>query len=479
MSGLARGRRFLRDYAWIATAEVGSKAAGFVAFALLARRLGPESYGAVELAVAVAMVGLLLVDFGLGPTAARIATRDPARMHDMTGSVPAIRSALALAAVALATGCAGWLAGDAEGAQLIVLFAAALLFAAWTLDWLFQSLDRVKWVAPAQLLRMSVFLLGTLLFVHGRDQLLRIGFIEIAGFAALALYYVAAARAQGQRPRLQPDAGTVYELIREAAPVGAGQLLWVLNQYLPTLAIAWWLAGDELAYFAAAHRIVFGLGSFVFLYFFTLYPLLVRATADRREDFVPLTDLSLRVTAWLGGLVAIAGSLMARPLCSLAFGDAFEPSAPLLACLVWALPIHLVSGHARFSLIAAGEPISHMWAQAAGLVVSLCGCALLIPAFGALGAAIALLASACWVWLQAHVATRRRVGPIPGLAPLLRPAAATGLSLAIGLGAPLESAVAQTLTAIALFATLAAVLERRALRSLPALLTRASESSQP
>ena len=51
--------------------------------------------------------------------------------------------------------------------------------------------------------------------------------------------------------------------------------------------------------------------------------------------------------------------------------------------------------------------------------------------------------------------------------------------LAIGLGAPLESAVAQTLTAIAVFATLAAVLERRALSSLPALLSRASESSQP
>ena len=45
--------------------------------------------------------------------------------------------------------------------------------------------------------------------------------------------------------------------------VGSGQLLWVLNQYLPTFVGASWLASSELAYYAAAHRVVFGLGSWL------------------------------------------------------------------------------------------------------------------------------------------------------------------------------------------------------------------------
>jgi len=463
-------RRLAHDYAWIAGGELLSKGMAFAAFALLARVLAPEAYGALELAVAVAMVGLLIVDFGLGPTAARIMTREPGRAEAMTGSVPAIRSVLALVALIAALASGPALSNSEDGRALITLYAGALLFAPWLLDWLFQGLDRVAWVAPAQLLRMTVFLLGVALFVDGPEQLLRVGWIEIAGFAALAAYYVLAARAHDQRPALRPDAPSVRELIREAAPVGAGQLLWVLNQYLPTFAIAWWLGGNELAYFGAAHRVVFGLGSFVFLYFFTLYPSLVRATSERRDEFVPLTTLSLRATAWLGCAGAIAGTLLAEPLSLLAFGREFGPTAPLLALLVWALPIHLLSGHARFALIAAGEPGAHLRAQAFGVAVTLVACALLVPSHGATGAAAALLIAALAVWAFAHGATRRRVGALPGWAPLWRPLAATAGSLAAAFALPTDSPWLRAALGTGGFVGLGLLWERRALAALPELL---------
>ena len=61
--------RIVRDYAWIAGAEILAKGMGFAAFAVLARVLAPPAYGVLELAVAVSMVALLGVDFGLGATA--------------------------------------------------------------------------------------------------------------------------------------------------------------------------------------------------------------------------------------------------------------------------------------------------------------------------------------------------------------------------------------------------------------------------
>lgn len=470
MSPSFRVERIVRSYAWIAGAEILSKGMGFVAFALLARVLAPPAYGVLELAVAVSMVALLFVDFGLGPTAARTMTTDPERADSMTGSVPAIRLGLALLSLLLAIGLGPLLATTPDGRTLIVLYTAALLFAPWILDWVFQGLDRTAWVAPAQLLRMSVFLAGVVLWIDGPQQLVRVGAIEIAGFATLAIYYVLASRSHGQRPALRPDAASVRELIRESAPVGAGQLLWVLNQYLPTFVVAGWLAGPELAYYGAAHRIVFGLGSFVFLYFFTLYPALVRATHERRDEFVPLVTLSMRATAWLGGLGAIAGTLLAAPVSALAFGAEFGPTGPLLAVLVWALPIHLISGHARFALIAAGEARAQMQAQAFGVAVTAVGCATLVPRLGALGAAIALLAAATGVWAWAHIATRRRVGPLPGLAPLRRPVAAVAVSLLAATSLPTESTWLRAAVGTGSFAAVGLWSERHALTALAALL---------
>ncbi|MCA9510918.1 MAG: oligosaccharide flippase family protein [Myxococcota bacterium] len=475
--GLAR--RFLADYAWIASGEVVSKIAGFLAFAYLARVLAPVGYGAVELAVAVGMVGYLVVDFGIGPIAARMVGQDRARAGALLGSVPALRLALSLAGFAVAATLAPLLAATPEGRTLVVLYAGALLGAPWILDWLFQGLDRMRWVAPAQMLRMCLFLTAVACFVRGPEDVLRVGAIEVCAFGSMAAYYVLAARRIGERPRVAPDAATVRELAREATPVGAGQLLWALNQYLPTFAMAWWWPQSELAYYAAGHRIVFSLGSFIFLYFFTLYPQLVRTTHEAPEEFATLATHSLRATAWLGGLVGLGGTLLAAPICALAFGEAFGETATVFALLVWALPINLLSGHARFALIAAGEQRLQMGAQALGVVATLALAAVLVPTLRATGAALALLGSALLVWVVAHLATRARVGAMPGMAPLWRPVLAGAAVYAFAHALPTASPWLRTLVACATYALVFAVAERATLRALPAELGLAAARRGP
>jgi len=469
-SGTRRATRFLVDYAWIASCEALSKIAGFAAFAYLARVLAPAGYGAVELAVAVGMVGYLVVDFGIGPIAARRVSAAPERAQSLLRSVPALRLALSVVGFGVAAGAAPFLAATEQGRSLVMLYALALLGAPWILDWLFQGLDRVRFVAPAQLLRMCLFLLGALVFVRGPEHVMRVGAIEIVAFGSMAAYYVVAARRMGLRASVAPERATVRALLRESAPVGAGQLLWALNQYVPTFAMAWYWSQSDVAYYGAAHRIVFSLGSFIFLYFFTLYPQLVRTTREAKDEFVELTSHSLRATAWLGGAAGIAATLLARPICALAFGDAFGEAASVLALVVWALPIHLVSGHARFALIAAGEERAQMWAQAIGVAATLALCALLVPRLHATGAALALVGSALVVWGVAHAAVVQRIGAMPGLAPLWRPVLA-GIAVTAGAFALPEASPWLRAAAVCAAYALAFVLaERATLRALPALL---------
>ena len=61
----------VRDFLALSGGELLAKLAGFAAFAYLARTLGPEHYGAVELAVALVMFFSLVVDFGFGSIGAR------------------------------------------------------------------------------------------------------------------------------------------------------------------------------------------------------------------------------------------------------------------------------------------------------------------------------------------------------------------------------------------------------------------------
>lgn len=460
MSTTATPRRALPGYAGLAAGEFAAKLIGFAAFAWLARALEPRAYGTLELAVSVGMVTLLVIDFGLGPVASRILTRDPDRADSLTGTVPAIRTALAGLGLLCALTLGAAVTPSATGHQLIVLYVMALLFTPWTLDWLFQGLGRTGWVAPAQLLRMTVFFLGVTLFVEGPEHILRVGGAEIAALGALAGYYVFAARSVGQRPRIRPDRATARSLLREAAPVGGGQWVWILTQYLPIFALSAWSGADAVGYFGAAHRVVFGLGSFIFLYFFALYPSLVIATHDQPGDFEPVLSVSISGTAWVGGFTAVVGTLLAHPVSRLAFGPEFGPTAALLALLVWSLPLQLISGHARFTLIAAGHPGAHLWTQAAGFAAGLVACAVLVPRFEGTGAAAALLLSTLVVWLSAEQAVRRQVAAMPGLAALWRPGLATACSLGLALAIPRHHMGLRLFAAVGVFAILAWWLDR-------------------
>ena len=480
---MSRGvQRLVGDYAALAGGELLAKIASLVAFAYLARKLGPDAYGAVELAVALVMVFGLVVDFGFGPIGAREVTRDPGRAGSLARHIPAARLLLVAVAAPIMAAIVSTLDLAPPERQLALLFSASLLAAPFTLNWLFQGLDAMRWVALAQALRTLVFAGLVVLLVGGPEDLWRVGAAEIAAAFALAGYFVAAARRHGVAPGLQFQGPEIGRLLREALPVGAGLVLWSLNQYLPTLLVATLVGGSTLAFFGGAHRVVMSLGTFVWLYFFNLYPSIVRSTEGPEPSFARLARHSCRAVAWLGIAAALAGTAVAEPLCRLVFGDAFAAAGAPLAILVWVLPVNLLAGHARLGLIGAGHQQRALVAQLAGAGATLLLGLALVPLLAATGAALTMVASALVAWAVAHVYARQLLGPLPFAGPLVRPglaaAAAAGAFTALSDPPWLGAAVA-----VSLYTGAAALLERGLMRDLRTLgrpaATRPASGPQP
>ena len=404
--------RLLRDYAVLSAGEIAAKVAGFLAFAYLARVLGLEAYGAVEAAVALAMIFGLVVDFGLGQVGAREVARDQARAPGLAVRITALR--LLLAVLAVASMCVLVRSMDVPDTnrRVAYLFALSLFAAPLTLNWLLQGLDRMRAVAAASALRMVTFLVGVAVLVRGPEDLVKIGGVEIAAMSAMGLYFVVVSWRHVGSLREAFDLGSLRRLAREALPVAVSQLLWALNHYLPTLLVASLLASDELSLFGGAHRIVISLNSFVWLYFFNLYPSLARGTDGGGEDFAELTRSSYRLTSIVGLLGGVGGTLLASPICRIAFGEAFASAALPFAVLVWILPVQLLSGHARYSLIASGHQGWELLAQAVGVMTTVSAGIVLIGRWGALGASVAMVVSALVVWMVAHVCARKQGLPV-------------------------------------------------------------------
>ncbi len=432
---------------------------GVAAFAHLARTLGPEAYGAVELAITIGFVFAVGVDLGTGAIGAREIAREPALVPRLAAEIPATRLVLALIAIPLMGASVLAMGQPVETVHLVWLFSIALLALPWQHRWLLQGLEMTHWVSPARALRMLIFALGVFLFVRNRGDLNRVGIIEITAAAGLVAYYLYVQKSRITPLRLSFSRSGMQHLAREGLPLGLTQLVWSATQYLPTLLVAIFIGGVAIAWFAAAHRIVMSLWTLSWLYHFNLYPILVRNLAASPGAFQSLVVPSLRVTGWGGVGIAVVISILGTNICMLIFGESFYSAGRTLSVLIWILPATLLSGHARSALIAGGFQKKVLQAQLAGGAVMLVLGTLLVPAYGALGAAAAMVISSFTVWLVAHVHAIRKIAPMPGFSAITRPILAAAITM-VAAGAVQGNAWLTAVVSLVIFFILSLVLDR-------------------
>lgn len=176
-------------------------------------------------------------------------------------------------------------------------------------------------------------------------------------------------------------------------------------------------------------------------------------------------------------MISLAGVLFADVVIRVVFGEAFEAAAIPLAILVWAIPVTLLSGHARIALIAGGYQSSVFMSQLAGVVMTVVVGVVTIPFYGAIGGAATTLASYLAVWIASHMLAIRRIAPLPFFE-VLRP---LGVAMTIGVLREVfaPSSVVAGIAALVAYLILGLLFDRELLADIKQLLARRTPAPLP
>jgi O-antigen/teichoic acid export membrane protein len=458
------GSKMLRGIVMLWMGQIVNKILGFVAFAFLARRLGAQDYGTVEYAMGLATIAALAAEGGMGAVGVRRLVQGERSARMLAAVVPAAQSCLAALVVPGVVAFAWMFAGDARAVTLVALVSASVLLLPWKQDWLFQAHGKMGHIVAEQTLRASLFAAGVIVFVAGDADLVRVGVAEIASVAAATLYLVAMQRRSIATARARFAWRDILDVGREGASIGAAAVVWALIQYAPLVMLANIAGMADAAHFGAAHRLGVSLVTFSWIYHYNFYPTIAQRMTGDPEAMAMLTRSSFRIAAWGGIGLALAVTLTAEPLLALLFGDPFRAGAPALSVLVWTFPVTLLSGHARWILVAARRARDMLVAQIVGGVVAVVAGALLIGRFGAVGAGAAMLLAtfAIWAVAQALVAVQVRAAP---LIPCVLPAALAAAILILARSLAADPWIAGA-AGVSAFSLLAPLLDRTLVRDL-------------
>jgi len=311
--------RLAANFAALSAAEFISKILVALAFAYLARVLGPEVYGHLEFTLAIIFLFSLVVDTGLGTYGAREIAKDAVDIKFITRHILLTRALLALTAYALLTGVVLLIDKPWAVKQLLLLYGLTLLGLPGVMQWVFQGRDLMHYVALASVVRWFVFVAGVFLLVRSDTPFWRLALVEGLAVTGFVGYYTGVFVRHFGWPWGAVDGRYLWSIFRQSLPIGASELVWAIKIYFATVLLGLMVAGAEVGWFGAAHRLVIALHTFVFLYFFNLLPSIARTSQGHVEDLRRLLGTSMQLTAWLAVFIGITGTVFAGPAIALTF----------------------------------------------------------------------------------------------------------------------------------------------------------------
>ncbi len=363
--------------------DAATKLAGIAALAVAARQLSTGQFALLGASLAAVTILTAVFDGGLSTLIARDGSADTAARHGLLRSGLIVRAPL----LALALGCAlpaGALLGQAASALLVVAVSSAGALCLVVLA-VFRAAQDLSVEAVQKSLSSLLLLAGVLVAaaVHPSAATILLAY----GLAqAVALAVVVGRTRLAGRVRRAPS---LRSTVRAAAPFALMTVATLVYYRSGTLLLAALRPAADTAAFTIASTISFGLLVLPNAITTGLLPNLSAArTASER------TRTARRGLAWTVALcagVTIAVAVTAGPVLHGFFGGRYDGAvAPLRLLLLANLPI-AVSGVLGTVLVAARRVRPIVVQVAVAVAVNLLANAMLIPAFGATGAAAATL----------------------------------------------------------------------------------------
>jgi len=303
---------------------------------------------------------------------------------------------------------------------------------------------RFGWVAGFQLaIQVGVAIEAVLLAIAGAGLLPFFALQLPVVIPALVVTVIVGGRDSRLLPMI--DIQEWRRMVGRILPYSVAVVLSVVYFQVAQIMVSVLSSSSETGYFGVAFRVLAAFTTVPPLLVSTSLPLLARAARDDAERF-SYASRRLAETMLLAGCgVALGLFLGAGFAIRVVAGPGFEPSVDVLRILAFALLGTFVIGARGYALLSLDRLRAMLVSNAIALTVVLAAGLPLIGAYGAKGAAIAMVAAEltlalCYEWSLSHERPELRFGP--GF--VMRAAAATlaagGVAVALDV-TPLVSAV--------------------------------------
>jgi O-antigen/teichoic acid export membrane protein len=360
--------------------------------ALLLRHLGVIDTGRFVTVIALGTIVAGISDLGLSSLALReYAIRDSDERNRFMGNMLGMRCAYVVAGITVAVAF-----GAMAGYPHTMLVGIPLIGVGVMLGALQQSFSvplsatlRLGWVATLTLLiSVGSLLAYVVLVAMGAGLMPFYGVLATATLPALVVTIWLVRRQTPLTPRF--DATEWRRTMRQILPYSAAAVFYVLYFRFTVVSLSLLSTPRETGYYGAAFRVLDAVTVIPPLLASSAFPILARAARDDRERLCNAMERLFHGMLIIGVWIGLSLHLGAALAIAVVAGSAFEPSIDILRVLAVAVVGTCLISSWGYGLLALGYLKQILVANLIAACVAALSSVLLIPDYGAIGAAFVL-----------------------------------------------------------------------------------------
>lgn len=429
----------IKNVTWLVAGNFCSRLIRAVVVILAARILGVDQYGVFSLALGTASIFMFLSDFGLNSVMVREVAKDEESRTRWISTSFLVKIGLLVISFLAIIFAAPHFTKIPEAKALLPIFAFIMAFEGLRGFGLViaQALERMEWNALVEVLaNITIVALGlTALFIAPSPLNLAIAYL-VGGVmgAAIAFWPI---RTHLQYFFQNFDRKLLKPILYVGLPIAIGGFFGLILTYTDTIMLGYFKNAETVGLYSAALKPVQLLISLPAFLSASIFPIFARRA--KSGDLGSALSKSINAVTLLAIPLVTGGAFLAQPLIETLYGNAYADSANIFRVLTTMLLFSFPAIIASQAIFAHNIQAKMVKFIAIAAVFNFIGNYLLIPQYGAIGAAITTTISQFIATASAFIILKR-IQPISVAGPIKRGlAAATAMMIGLIIFAAIEA----------------------------------------
>jgi O-antigen/teichoic acid export membrane protein len=394
LPSMSDGRVIVRNFLSLSAGQAIGFAFGLATTILLARTLGPETFGILGFGQALVAFAGIVVVLGTDTYGAREIARNAGRAGTLIGDILGFRTVLAAVAIPAVICVAALLGVSGMRLQVLTIQAVGLVATVMAVDFAFQGIQRMGPIAVRQSVASGLVFVGAALLVAGPGDVRIAAMLPLAAVAATSIWLLFLFQRTTAPIRVRFSPGVWRGWLGVVLPIGLGGLSVAIFQQVDIAMLGFLVPEAEVGRYVALVRlyvIVTTVGNLLAaVYAPVLAPLAGSDANARLAAYRPFAGAVLV----MGGPAAAAMAAFPTDVVALFFGAAYAVDPGVVVIVMMSALLFVAISATSVALVAWDDQLFHSKALGVSAALNVALNAFLIPPFGLRGAAIATLLSA-------------------------------------------------------------------------------------